>query len=314
MQDLVATAARYGRRMNTIRKLPASAGAHWMLGGVSLLRRAPVALGLLGGLWGVFGALVFSLTLAVPALAAGLQFALALAGPVLFAGLVWAVHEVASGRPAEPGHLLQALRQGLVPQLLATLLPQLAAGMFLALLLLALIGSEQQQQLAAAAQEFNRLAESGVQPSPEEVQALVADLPAGRILLWLLLVVVSGLVVAMTVFVSVPRILFDRRPGLAAMSDSLRASVHNLPALLVFFVVAFMAISAIYFAVLLATLVAQFVLGAWLAAWIAQILLMALVMPLLAGAVLTAWAQLFGQEDARVAPASPGPATGQIEA
>jgi len=296
-----------------IRKLSPSAGAQWLLGGLALLRQAPLALGMLGALWGVLGALVVSLAMAVPALAAGLQLVLALAGPVLFAGLVWAVREVAAGRPAEPGHLLQGLREGLVAPLLATLLPQLVAGVVLAILLLLLVGSEQQQQLAAAADEFNRMAQSGAQPTPEEVQALVADLPAGRILLWLLLGLVAGLVVAMTVFVSVPRILFDRRPGLAAMGDSLRASLHNLPALLVFFLLAFLAISAIYFGVLLATLLVQLLLGAWLAAWLAQVLLMALVMPLLAGAVLTAWGQLFVGAGAAVPPAV-APATGQIEA
>lgn len=299
--------------MDTIRRLPASAGAEWLLGGFALLRRAPLALGMLGALWGVLGALVIAFALAVPALAAALQLLLALAGPLLFAGLVWAVRELTQGRPPQPGHLLHGLREGLVPPLLATLLPQLAAGLLLGVLLLVLIGTDQLQQMYAVSEELNALAQSGAQPSPEQVEALVSGLPAGRILLWLLLGLVAAVMVAMTVFVSVPRIVFDHRGGLAAMGDSLRASVHNLPALLVFFLLAFVALSAIYFAVLLFSLVLQLLAGPLLAAWVAQILMMAVIMPLLAGAVLTAWGQLFG--DAAAAPAVADPAvSGHLEA
>lgn len=97
--------------MDTIRRLPASAGAEWLLGGFALLRQAPLALGMLGALWGVLGALVIAFALAVPALAAALQLLLALAGPLLFAGLVWAVRELTQGRPPQPGHLLHGLRE-----------------------------------------------------------------------------------------------------------------------------------------------------------------------------------------------------------
>ena len=298
--------------MDTIRRLPASAGAEWLLGGFALLRQAPLALGTLGALWGVLGSLVIAFALAVPALAAAMQLLLAMAGPLLFAGLVWAVRELSQGRPPQPGHLLHGVREGLVPPLLATLLPQVAAGLLLGVLLLVLVGTEQLQQMYAVSEELNTLAQAGTQPSPEQVEALVAGLPAGRILLWLLLGLAAAVAVAMTVFVSVPRIVFDRRGGLAAMGDSLRASVHNLPALLVFFFLAFIALSAIYFAVMLLTVLVQLLAGPLLAAWLAQILMMAVMMPLLAGAVLTAWGQLFG--DTAPAQGVAGPAAGHFEA
>lgn len=282
--------------MDTIRRLPASDGAEWLLGGFALLRRAPLALGALGALWGLLASLVVTVGLAVPALATVLQLLVALAGPVLFAGLLWAVREVAHGRPAQPAHLLQGVREGRVSQLLATLLPQVAAGLVLGVLLLALVGSQQLEKLAAVSQELNALAQSGQQATPEQVQALVAELPAGRILLWLLLGVVAAVAVALTVFVSVPRILFDRRDGLQAMRDSLRACMHNLPALAVFLLLAVVAMFAIYFAVLLVTVVVQLLAGALVAMWVAQLLMMAVLMPLLAGAVYTAWIRLFGGE------------------
>ena len=247
--------------MDTIRKLPASDGAEWLLGGFALLRRAPLALGALGALWGLLASLVMTVGLAVPALATILQLLVALAGPVLFAGLLWAVREVAHGRPAMPAHLLQGVREGRVAQLLTTLLPQLAAGLVLGVLLLVLVGSEQLQALARVSNELNAMAQSGQQPSPEQVEALVATLPAGRILLWLLLGVVAAIAVAMTVFVSVPRILFEHRDGLPSMRDSLRACLHNLPAMAVFLLLAMVAIFAIYFGVLLVTLVLQLVSG-----------------------------------------------------
>ena len=293
--------------MDTIRKLPASDGAEWLLGGFALLRRAPLALGALGALWGLLASLVMTVGLAVAALATILQLLVALAGPVLFAGLLWAVREVAHGRPAMPAHLLQGVREGRVAQLLTTLLPQLAAGLVLGVLLLVLVGSEQLQALARVSNELNAMAQSGQQPSPEQVEALVATLPAGRILLWLLLGVVAAIAVAMTVFVSVPRILFEHRDGLPSMRDSLRACLHNLPAMAVFLLLAMVAIFAIYFGVLLVTLVLQLVAGPVLAMWIAQLLLMAVLMPLLAGATYTAWTRLFGEPVAGAsAPLQPG--------
>ncbi|AKC88296.1 BPSS1780 family membrane protein [Pseudoxanthomonas suwonensis] len=289
--------------MDTIRKLPASDGAEWLLGGFALLRRAPLALGALGALWGLLASLVMAVGMAVPALAAVLQFLVALAGPVLFAGLVWAVREVAHGRPALPVHLLQGVREGRVPQLLTTLLPQVAAGLVLGVLLLVLVGTQQLQHLAQASEELNALAQSGQQPTPEQVEALVAGLPAGRILLWLLLGLAAAVAVAMTVFVSVPRILFDRRGGLEAMRDSLRACLHNLPALAVFLLLTLVAVFAVYFGVLLATLVLQLLAGPLLAMWIAQLLLMGVLMPLLAGATYTAWTRFFGEAVPEVAAA-----------
>ncbi len=288
--------------MDSIRKLPATPGAEWVLGGFALLRRAPLALGTLGALWGLLASLVVTLGMAVPALATVLQLLVALAGPVLFAGLVWAVREVAQGRGAQPGHLLQGAHEGRVPALLATLLPQVAAGLLLGVLLLVLVGSQQLQHLAQVSEQLNTMAQAGQQPTPEEVQALIGDLPAGRILLWLLLGLAAAVAVALTVFVSVPRILFDRREGLAAMGDSLRACLHNLPAMAVFFLLVMVSLFAIYFAVLVVTLVLQLLAGPMLAMWVAQVLMMSVLMPLLAGAVYTAWQQMFAGLEAVAAP------------
>ena len=101
--------------MTQIRKVPFSAGAEWLLGGFSLWRRAPLALGLLGLIWGCIAGLA-SVTGQL-----WLSLVLALLGPVLFAGVVYAAREVDQGRKAEPAHLLQGLRDGKGPRLMAML-------------------------------------------------------------------------------------------------------------------------------------------------------------------------------------------------
>lgn len=291
--------------MDAIRKLPASAGAEWLLGGFTLVRQAPVALCTLGALWGLFGSMVVMLGLAVPPLAMLLQLLLSLAGPVLFAGLVCAVREVAQGRDVSPAHLWQGVREGRVPALLATILPQAVAGLALGILLLTLVGTDQLQQLVSVSNELTALQQSGAQPTPEQIEALLAGLPVGGILLWLLLGVLAAAAVSITLFLAVPRIVFDRRGGLAAMVDSLRAGLANLPALIVFFLLTCVALFAVYFVLMVLGAIMEGVLGTLPALLVTQLLLMAAVMPLLAGAVYTAWVQVFGSDEQAGAPVPP---------
>jgi hypothetical protein len=279
--------------MTDIRKVPASAGAEWLLNGFALLKRAPLALGSLGVLWGVIASLLLSLAVLAPVLATPLQFVLLLAGPLFMGGLLWAVREVDQGRDAKPAHLLQGLQEGRAPHLLVALLPQLVAGLLLGILLLVLIGSAGLQQLSEVMLKLNEISQSGNQPDAAQINQLVATLPAGRILLWLLLLVVTFAAMALALFVMPSRVMFDRSPGVMALRDSLRATVHNLPAMLVFFVLAFIALFAIYFVVMLAALIVGLVLGQAVAVAIAQLLLMAVVMPLFAGASYSAWKQMF---------------------
>lgn len=280
--------------MSEIRKLPASAGAEWLVSGFSLLRRAPLGLGILGVIWALGALLLTALATMTPVLALPAQLVLALAGPLIFGGLVWAVREVDLGRPAQPAHLLQGLHDGRAPHLLASLLPQLVAGLVLGILLLVLIGSQGLGQLSEVMTRLNELSQSGAQPSPAEMEALAASLPAGRILLWLLCVVAVFVVVALALFTLSPQVMFEHRNGLQALRLSLRACAHNLLPMLVFFLLAFVAVFAVYFLVMIVAMIAQLVGGAMVALFVAQLLLMGVVMPVFAGAVYTAWKQMFG--------------------
>ncbi|UYB52361.1 BPSS1780 family membrane protein [Xanthomonas sp. AM6] len=292
--------------MIEIRKLPASAGAEWLLTGIALLRRAPLALGLLGVIWGLAALLALLMGALNPTLGMLAQLLLGLAGPLLFGGLVWAVREVDQGRTAQPAHLLQGVHDGRAPSLLVALLPQVLVGLALGALALVVVGQSGWEQLGTVMTKLNELGQSSAQPDPAQVEQLVATLPAMRILLWLLLVFVGFVAVTLTLFVLAPQVMFDGRGGLAAMRNSLRACLHNLPAMLVFFILAFIAMFALYFALVLVILLLQALAGPTIAALVAQLLLMALAMPALAGAVYAAWKQMF-VHSGDAAPAVPPP-------
>jgi len=287
--------------MSEIRKLPASAGAEWLLTGFALLRRAPLALGMLGMTWGLVALLAYGLSMLSPSLGVALQFLIMLAGPIFMGGMLWAVREVDEGRPARPSHLLHGLQDGRAPHLLMSLLPQALAVIVLAALLLLMIGGDGWQHLSHVMAQLNEINQSGAQPDQAQVQALVAELPAGRILLWVLLVIVTFAALSLALFVMPPQVMFDHATGTHALRESLRAGLRNLPALLVFFLLTFVALVAIYFAVMLVSMLASLLIGT-AALLLAQLLLMAVLMPVFAGSVYAAWKQMFGHADVAAPP------------
>lgn len=283
--------------MSEIRKLPASAGAEWLLSGFTLLRKAPAGLAMLGVIWALAALLVMALAALNQQLSTVAQLLMGMAGPLFFAGLVWAVREVDQGRPAHPRHLLQGLQEGRTFNLLAALLPQLVAGLVLGILLLTLIGSSGMQQLSEVMEKLNAISQSGAQPSPAEMEALAASLPAGRILLWLLCLLAVFIAVALALFTFSPQVMFEHRNGLQALNHSLRACLHNLLPMLVFFLLSLVTVFAVYFAVMIVAMIAQLIGGTLLALFIAQLALMGVLMPVFAGAVYAAWKQMFAHPD-----------------
>lgn len=276
--------------MSTFNKVPATAGAEWLLGGFALLRKAPLALGVLGVMWGLLSLLVMQVLAANMTVGLLLQVGLGVLQPLLFAGVVWAVREVEHDRPALPGHLLHGFGSGRAASLLSTLLPQVVSVLALGALLLLMIGPAQVQQMIEAGAEIQRISEAGGQPDP----ALVRDLPVGRFLLWILLMVAAVIATALFTFVAVPEILLGGKRGLEAMRNSFGACVHNLPALLVFAVLLLISLLLISLLVQLVALVVQLAAGPVAGLWVANLLLMGVLMPLLAGAVYHAWRQLLG--------------------
>lgn len=276
--------------MSTINKVPASAGAEWLLGGFALLRKAPLALGMLAVLWGLASLVVMLVAAAVPALLYALQFLLILAGPLFFAGMILAVREVDQHRPAPPALLLRPVRDGHVRSLLATLLPQAVAALVLGGLLFVIVGTEQLKHLSEVMAQMQAIAESGGKADP----SMLDGLPVGRLLLWVLLVCVSFVAVKWMTFVAAPQILFSRSDAVSSMRNSLRACLHNWTAMLVFYLLAGIAIFAISVGLLLAVSLLQLLIGATLALLLWQLMLMAVLMPVLAGAAYYAWRQMMG--------------------
>ena len=268
--------------MTDVRKVPASAGAEWLLGGFSLLRRAPLTLGLLGLIWGGVSALA-SVTGQL-----WLSLVMGLLGPILFAGTIYAAREVDSARPARPGHLLQGLREGKAVALMAMLLPQIAALLLLSLLLVVMIGSQQLQAIVQVMEQMQ------TNPDPE----LAKSLPAGRMLAWLAVAMVVGVVAAFFTFVAIPQVMFTGHGAFASMATSFRACVRNLPALAVMIVLLLITLFAASIAVNLLIVLLTWAIGPQPATFIGQLLLMAALLPVMAGTVLYAWRQMLGDDAA----------------
>jgi hypothetical protein len=290
--------------MSTINKVPASAGAQWLLDGLATLRQAPLQLGVLGALWALLSLLAGQLMALATVPGLFLQLLLGLASPVLFAGVLGAVRKAGASQPVVPRDLFSGFGSGHVPSLVATLLPQVMLALFAGLLLVALLGSEGVQQLQAVIADLEQQAASGGQPDP----ALVAQLPAGRLLVWLLLLVAGGLVASLLVFVAVPDVTFAGHRGGEAMLNSLRACLHNLPAVVVFYLLLFIVLVPLLVVVQLLGLAVSMVVGQMIGVVLTNVLLMGVLLPLLGGCVASAWRQMLGQVAGSPA-ASPPPPT-----
>jgi uncharacterized membrane protein len=291
--------------MSTINKVPASAGAEWLLGGFALLRKAPLALGLLGVVWGMLSMLGVQLMALNASLGMLLQLALGIVGPLLFAGLLWAVREVDEGRAAQPLDLFRFVHSGQAGSVLTTLLPQLVAVLVLGLLLVVMIGPAELQKLGEVMATLQATAQAGGQPDPE----LMRSLPVGRLFLWMLMLFAVMVAVSLFTFVAVPDIVFGGRGGFDAMRNSFRACLHNLSALVVFYLLLLVALFAISFGVQLLSMTVQLVAGQSAAIWLSNLLMMGVLMPLLAGCVFHAWRQMLGATDAAPASEVAAPAT-----
>ncbi len=276
--------------MIRINKVPASAGAEWLLAGFALLRRAPLALATLPILWVIATTVLIALAAATGQGMALIlvQFVFILAGPLFFGAMVWAVREVDQGRPAQVQHLWQPIRDGHARALIATLLPQVVAALVLGALLFLMIGTDELAHLADVYVKMQAIAAAGGQPDPQ----MVENLPAGRLLLWLLLVVITFVAIKWMTFIAAPQILFSGTDAISAMRNSLRACLHNWTAMLVFYLLAGFTITAMTFGTLIFASLVQLVAGPTTAMLLWQLILMAVLTPVFAGTMYAAWRQM----------------------
>src|SRR5690606_25874529 len=155
-------------------------------------------------------------------------------------------------RPASPVHLLQGVRDGKVAQLLAMLLPQLAALAVAMVLLVAMVGTQELERIAGLMVEL--------QGNPDP--ALVVSPPIGALFGWMIAALVVGVVAGFFTFVAIPEVMFTGRGAFAAMGLSFRACLRNLGALLVLLVLLVIAMVALSLALQLVGMVLSLAMGA----------------------------------------------------
>lgn len=294
--------------MSEIRKLPASAGAQWLLDAFSLFRRAPMQLAVLGVVWMLVTSLILLLAQLLPGwLGLLVQLASFAVGPLMFGGMLWAVGEIDQGRPGQPAHLLQPIRDRRVTHLLVPLAIQLIAVIALGTLLFALIGTQGLTALTDMLHKMQELQQSGSQPSNEQTLALMADVPVKRILLWILIAFSTFVALSMAMFTQPALVVFDRHSGMHALRMSLQGCIENFSAMAVFMALGLIATMCIYFLVMMLMQIAMLVGGMGAAAFVMQLSMTTVIMPLYVGAVYSAWKQMFAHRDRSTPPPVPKP-------
>ena len=279
--------------MTDIRKVPAAAGARWLMAGFTVWRSAPLRLGQLGMLFGLVVMLGVTLSALNPALGIVLQLLILFAVPVMMGGLIWAVREAEHGRLPRPGHLLEGTRNGRMPHLMLAVLPYFLAGIVLGLLQLLLVGQEGVQRWLDVQQELQQLSQSGQQVSQERLYELAATLPVYRTLLWMAISVLTTLAVALMLALMLPQVMFEQRNGWQALAASLRAGLANLPAMVVLYASVLVSLVALNIAAFVVLLVVSLILGPALGLVLILMLYTGTLLPVLAGAVYAAWKDLF---------------------
>ena len=287
-----------------IRKVPASAGAQWLIDGFMLLKASPGGFGMMGLAYGVFSAMLAGLSIAAPQTTFVVQTVLIVVMPILSGALVWAAREVAQEHKVGVSSYVEPVRQGRVPALLATLLPYAAFLVVLAILVRVLIGPDNIKTMIMIWQQMQN-AKPDTVPDP----ALLATLPAGRVLFCMACALVMSFAAFFACFVAVPGVMLGGRKGLDAVRDSWHASLRNFPAVIVFFCLLIVtSIGILILSALLAT-VLGLVLGQFAQILLVQLFFATTMAAVTSGAVCSAWQSMLGQES--VPPALP---TGQLQA
>lgn len=288
-----------------IRKVPASAGAQWLLETFGLLRKSPLGFGALGLLYAALWLGTALLGQAMPpALAVPLQLVSFFVGALLVALMIHAAREVDAGRSASFGALLASVQGGAGARMLRTLVPQAIFAVAMAALVVVLIGPENLVKFTEAMAELQAKANSGARVDPQTLmQGPIVRVAVGA----LVVMGVSVIVFMFTMTVLPDMLLEDRRLG-PALRRGVAAGARNLLAVIVYLVLAFVMLMAVSigFGIVLGAL--QLVFGQAVAI-AGNALLYGLFMCGLAGSMYFAWKQMLGGEAGDAAVPAP-PASG----
>lgn len=206
------------------RKIPAARGLYWCLEAWRLLRASPQP---------VFSmAMWLSLGMFLP----GLNFFVVILLTVFYGGVISTLHKKHQGEKAWLGDFFNGFKS--LARFLSLFMvgfPTVLLGIFAGSVLINALGPDMVQSLAQANQP----------PSKELIEA-VAPLILGVILKLLPV----GIVIGWIIFLAVPRAMLDKRLGLLALWDAVRAIFTNIGALVLFSLC--ILIAAIVMSVLLA--------------------------------------------------------------
>ncbi|MEZ5543641.1 MAG: BPSS1780 family membrane protein [Lysobacteraceae bacterium] len=261
----------------SIRTVPASRGVEWITNAVQLILKNPLPFLLMG--------LVIGVAYVIPILG---SMAVAILGPALFAGVAYAGRELESGGIPDFQHLFQAFKeQDRLVKLLILCLPSIAAGMLLV--------------VAMVVASFFALAGVGVSTAVESPAALFASMGVIGFVLLAVMLALSLVVLALTFF-AIPEAMFGKLDAMPAMRESLRATLANMGAMLLYLIVM---IAALFIVMLLFVAISQ---------TLALVVALSLFTPVSSVVMYLAWkdvvASLHTSEMAAVTDDAPPPATG----
>lgn len=255
-------------------KVNAGSGAQWLLDGLSLLRRHPGPLLVIGLLYGVLASIPI-LSVLVGAL-----------GVVLMGGVLLAVRQADQGQSPGVAMLFAGFSSGKIVRLLVLVLIAVVFMLLVALLLVLMLGGDG----IALMQRIIESTPAGGQPDP----ALVAQLPVGRLLGWFALMIVLAVLVGIYTFFYTSLVMFSDLTAGQALRTSMKAGARNLPALLVYMLVSVVFSVVVMLASLLVSTVLGFAIGAQWAALVSSVLVTMVVVPVAVGAMYYGWRQVFG--------------------
>ncbi len=287
-----------------IRKVPASAGAEWLLGAFRLLRKSPLGFGLLGL---VYAGLWFSLILisqASTTIGGLLQLVFMFVGPLLIAGMIFAAHEVDEGRNASPGHLLAAIRTGRAGRVITTLIPQIGVALVCLALLYVILGQDNVEKLMAFSVKLQTEAQTKGSIDPNLMASLIQDLPLERLALWFVAVAAIGFGMFFFTLTVVPDMMFTDVRLVAAMKRSYRACMQNLPAVLLLLIMGFVVMMAFSLALGILGALANLI-GGEVAMMLVNAVGNGFFVAFVAASMYFAWKQMLG-DDATPPPVSSG--------
>jgi hypothetical protein len=272
-----------------IRKVPASAGAEWLLGAFGLLKKSPFGFGMLAVIYAVLSMGMAVFAGSIPSLAGPLQLVSMLLGALIVALMIYAAQEVDEGRSATLIALLGSLRGSNGGRMLKALVPQVIFALMLIAMVYLIIGTDNINKAMALIADIQAKAQAGTQIDPQTL----AQGPIARVAIGSIVIMVISVIAVIFTMTLLPDMLLAGHSLGRALRRSVAAGARNLTAMLVYLILGFVLLMTISIGVGLVLGVLQLIFGE--AATIAgNVLLYGVFINMFAGTMYFAWKQMLG--------------------